>query len=97
MIFRQHAGLMISLYYNNKGHIEQFDLQELKNISTQCFTENNGTVFSISNIFRIYVRCMFKLYNFILKLNHEGNTVKQFSLQLNLFRCCKQTERNNKL
>ena len=48
MIFRQHAGLMISLYYDIKGHIEQFDLQELKNISTQCFTENNGTVFQLA-------------------------------------------------
>ena len=77
VIFRKPPGLIISTNANSKGHIEQFDPQELKNISTQCITKNNGTVYqlAISPEF-MYAACS----NFILKLDHEGNTVKNISV-----------------
>nr|XP_022306587.1 uncharacterized protein LOC111112974 [Crassostrea virginica] len=73
VIFRKPSGLLIALNDNSKSHLAQFDLQELKNISTQCITENNCTVYhlAISSKF-MYAACS----NFILKLNHEVNTVK---------------------
>ena len=77
VICRKPSGLIISTNANSKGHIERFDPQELKNISTKCIPENNGTVFqlAISSEF-MYAACS----NFILKLDHEGNTVKNISV-----------------
>ena len=48
LICRKPTGLMISSNANNKGFIKQFDIQELKNISDQCITENNGTVYQLA-------------------------------------------------
>nr|XP_022306579.1 protein PML-like [Crassostrea virginica]XP_022306580.1 protein PML-like [Crassostrea virginica] len=77
VIFRKPPGLIISTNANSKGHIEQFDPQELKNISTKCITKNKRSVYqlAISPEF-MYAACS----NFILKLDHEGNTVKNISV-----------------
>nr|XP_022306577.1 uncharacterized protein LOC111112968 isoform X2 [Crassostrea virginica]XP_022306578.1 uncharacterized protein LOC111112968 isoform X2 [Crassostrea virginica] len=82
VIFRKLSGLMISSNDNNKGHLEQFDPQELKNISTKCITKNNDTVFqlAISPEF-MYAACS----NFILKLDHEGNTVKKIPVDTSTY------------
>mgnify|MGYP003691349225 CR=1 FL=1 len=76
VIYRKLSGLLISTYAKSKSHIEQFDLQELKNISDQCITENNCTIYrlAISPEF-MYAACS----SFLLKLDHEGNTVNKFS------------------
>nr|XP_022310584.1 uncharacterized protein LOC111115949 isoform X2 [Crassostrea virginica]XP_022310585.1 uncharacterized protein LOC111115949 isoform X2 [Crassostrea virginica] len=75
VICRKPPGLIILTNANSIGHIEQFDPQELKNINTQCITKNNGNVYhlAISPEF-MYAAC----YNFILKLDNEGKTVKKF-------------------
>ena len=74
VICRKPTGLMISTNANEKGHIEQFDIQELKNIRDQCITGNNCTVYqlAISSEF-IFAACS----TFIVKLDHEGNSVKK--------------------
>ena len=71
---RKPPGLMISTNANKKGHIEQFDIQELKNISDQCITGNNCIIYqlAISPEFT-YAAC----FDFILKLDNGGNTVKK--------------------
>ena len=77
VIYRKPSGLMIPTYAKSKSHIEQFDLKELKNISDQCITENNDIVYqlAISPEF-MYAACS----SIILKLDHEGNTVKNISV-----------------
>ena len=79
VICRKPSGLMISTKASLKGHIEQFDVQELKHIIDQCITDNNCAVYqlAISSEF-MYAACS----NFILKLDHEGNTVKKISVDM---------------
>ena len=74
VICRKPSGLMISTNNNRIGHIEQFDLKELTKISDQCIPGNNCAVYqlAISSEF-MYAACS----SFILKLDHEGNTVKK--------------------
>ena len=80
VINRTPSELLMSSNVNSIGHLERYDLQKMQKY--QNITQKNVQVFHLAKSSEfIYAACS----DFILKLDHKGNTVEQIAVDKNTF------------